>query len=269
MPNDAPAGVVTPVETVAAEPAQMGLTADPAPEPQPEPEKTFSQSELDAILEKRLAKERRKREDLERRAQVAEELALKMRQSEPKAPVSDGEPKREQFESYEAYIEARAEWKAEQKVSERWKAEREREAREKAHTEARTTAESFRKRIQESTKEIPDIVDVIETSQAPITEIMAQAIRLSDVGPKLLYHLAKNPDEAERIAALPLVQQAKEIGRLEATADLTPKKQASRAPQPISPVGGKQVAADKMPDPADNPEGWLKWREAELRKKRA
>jgi hypothetical protein len=41
------------------------------------PERTFSQKELDEILEKRLAKERRKREELSRRLQVTEELALR------------------------------------------------------------------------------------------------------------------------------------------------------------------------------------------------
>lgn len=53
----------------------------------------------------------------------------------------------------------------------------------------------------------------------PCSREMAQAIRTSDVGGELAYHLASNPDEARRITALDPFSQIRELGRLEARLD--------------------------------------------------
>jgi len=248
------AEIVTPTETETP-------AADTETKPEPV-EKSFSQKELDDILEKRLSKERRKREDLQRRLAVTEELALKSRQPEPQKPADSGEPKRESFESYEAYLEARADYRADRKVDERLAKEREQANARNAETEQRKVNESFQKRIQEVAKEIEDFEDVLASSEAPMTRAMSEAILHSDEGPKLAYHLAKNPDEAERIAALPAARQAVEIGKLEAKLGAAEKPQTktpSKAPEPIKPVTGKSGIVDAEPS-HDKPDEWLKWR---------
>ena len=71
----------------------------------------------------------------------------------------------------------------------------------------------------------------------PVTDYMAQAIQASDIGPDVIYHLGSNPKEAHRIANLPPILQAKEIGRIEAKlAAEPPVKKTSSAPEPIRPV---------------------------------
>jgi hypothetical protein len=266
----------------AAAPTEAALpdtaaTAAPAPEAKPEekqpPEKTFSQKELDDILEKRLAKERRKREELQRRLAVTEELALRGRPEEPKAPpkpAESNEPKREQFQDYESFLEARAEWRAEKKVDERL--DRDRKEREQTRTaeDKQKLEKSFREHAQKVAAEIEDFEDVMSSaSDTMITETMADAVmHAGEIGPRLLYHLAKNPAESQRIATLPTARQAAEIGKIEAKLSAAPEpKKPSKAPEPINPIGGKAPATDDEPD-SKNTKAWIAWRERQLRAKR-
>ncbi len=277
--NEVPAAPAAPAAAPAnaAPVAQPEVTATPGetkPEGQQPPEKTFSQKELDDIIEKRLAKERRKREELQRRLTVTEELALRGRrdpdQPQPAKPAEDGEPKREQFGTYEEYLEARADWRADRKVEERFKKQSEEQTQTRTAQEQQKLMKDFQGHAAKVAKELEDFEEVMESSEAPMTREMAMAmLHAGEIGPRIGYHLAKNPEEAQRIAALPESRQAAEIGKLEAKL-LTPAaepKKPSKAPAPIDPVGGKKVATDDMPDPSDT-KAWIAWRERQIRAKR-
>lgn len=274
--SEVQAGTPAPEQPVAA--PQPEVTATPGVETKPEeqqPLKTFTQKELDEILEKRLAKERRKREELKRRLEVTEELALRVRPKEPEQPAKpaeEGEPKRENYDSYEAYIEARAEWRADRKWEEKEAKKREEEAKTRTQSEQQKLEQSFREKAKSVAKEVEDFEDVMESSDAPMTQQMADAILTSDLGPKIAYHLAKNPEEAQRIAALPAARQAAEIGklevRIEAEAKPKPKQEPSKAPEPIEPVGTRATSASDRPSDKDDIDTWHKKRLAELEARR-
>lgn len=83
------------------------------------------------------------------------------------------------------------------------------------------------------------------------TPDMAEAIKESEQGAEVAYHLAKNPDEARRIAGLSPYSQIRELGRIEAglTGAAAPKSNpVTAAPEPppqARGAGGKfKVAAD-------------------------
>lgn len=89
-----------------------------------------------------------------------------------------------------------------------------------------------------------------------VNDVMAMVIKESDVGAKVLYHLAKNPAESKRIASLPGTMAIKEIGRIEAryvaaSSGSPPRKQVTQAPAPIKSSSGSgsisSVDGDKMP----------------------
>jgi len=257
-------------ETPAA--AQVEHPAAPAEPVQPE--RTFTQKELDDILEKRLSKERRKREDLRAERDVLRKLALER----PEAPrpaqepqqAAKGEPTREQFGTYEEFIEARAAFRAEQTVDRKLK-ERETQDRERsAQTEAEREKEAFRKSMKDSAKDIEDFDDVIAGIKGtdPVANVSASAIDAAEAPGKVLYHLATHPDEAERIAGLSPGKQAREIVRLEEKLAKPPVK-PSKAPDPIKPVGGKSALGDEMPDASKNPEAWTKWRERQIAERKS
>jgi hypothetical protein len=167
---------------------------------------------LDAIVRKRLDREQRKWE--------------RQRAQQPVAEQPKQLPSAEQFESTEAYAEALAVQKAEQLLAQR--------EMHKQHTEL---LEAYHDREEQAREKYDDFEQVAYNPKLPITTVMADTIRASDVGPEVAYYLGTNVKETERIARLPPILQAKEIGKIEAKlADNPPVKRSTSAPAPITPV---------------------------------
>ena len=178
-----------------------------------QPAKTFSQEELDAAIGKRLAREQRKWE----REQAA-------RQTVP--VVSKEVPSIDNFESTDAYAEALALRKAEELLAQR--------DRQKEQAEI---VEAYSEREEKARDKYDDFEDVVYNPKLRITDVMAETIQYSDLGPDLAYWLGTNPKEAERIARLSPILQAREIGKIEVRlSDNPPVKKTTSAPTPISPV---------------------------------
>jgi hypothetical protein len=201
--------------TAAPETEVQSLETD-TPEQQPE-EKKFSQAELDAMIVKRLAKEQRKWE----REQAARSAEMQTRQSAPKDV-----PPVDQFESPEAYAEALAVKKAEELIA----------LREQQKAQA-AIADAYHDREEEARSKYDDFEQVAYNPSVRITDVMAETIRASDVGPDVAYYLGANPKEADRISRLSPFLQAKEIGKIEGRlTDNPPVKRTTSAPAPITPV---------------------------------
>ena len=202
--DSAPAKVVTATPEVAENLPEVAEN---------QPVKTFSQEELDAAIGKRLAREQRKWE----REQAA-------RQTVPVAPKEM--PSIDNFESTDAYAEALALRKAEELVAQR--------DRQKEQAQV---VEAYSEREEKARDKYDDFEDVVYNPKLRITDVMAESIQSSDNGPDLAYWLGSNPKEAERIARLSPILQAKEIGKIEVRlADNPPVKKSTSAPTPISPV---------------------------------
>jgi hypothetical protein len=72
-----------------------------------------------------------------------------------------------------------------------------------------------------------------------------EAVTSMDNGHKVLHALGQDPEAAERVLSLPPLRMALELARLEAkVAQATPPKQVSKAPAPITPVGGKSAPVE-------------------------
>lgn len=196
-------------------------------------EKKFSQAELDAAIAKRIARLERKRE----RERPVEPAPV------AEAPKPLGRPTPDSFKTTEEYVEAVAEWKAEEKFNAKFaeQEQKQRENRVRSHQE--TLALEHQKREEVARDKYDDFDDVVYDETLPITRDMALAIQLSDVGPELAYHLGKNPTEAARIAKLHPLAQARELGKLEAkVASAEPPARPSTAPDPIRPISAKGTA---------------------------
>ncbi len=84
---------------------------------------------------------------------------------------------------------------------------------------------------------------------------------------EVLYHLAKNPDEAARIAMLPPTRQAVAVAKL--ATGLNAPKRVSSAPPPITPkVQGIGSAPATLDDPNISMEEWAKLRNEATRRRR-
>jgi hypothetical protein len=197
-------------------------TVEASPET-PEAAKTFTQEELDAIVTKRLAREQRKWERQVRQPPQTQ-AAL------PELPPAD------QFESVDAYAQALAEKKAQEMIQRR---DMERQQSE--------LLEGYAEREETARDKYEDFESVVYNPNLRITTLMAQTIQASDIGPDIAYYLGSNPKEANRIAQLPPLLQAKEIGKLEAKLVTDPPvvRKSTKAPDPIAPVNASRSNAPK------------------------
>jgi hypothetical protein len=185
-------------------------------------EKKYSQAEIDAMIGKRLAREQRKWER-EQAQRQSEQQTLK---AAPTASV-------DQFESPEAYAEALALQKAEELIAKR-----------EAAKQQSAVLESYQEREEAARDKYDDFEQVAYNPKLPITNVMAETIQSSDIGPELAYYLGSNPKEADRISRMTPLGQAKEIGKIEAKlAAEPPVKRTTSAPAPISPVTARSSGA--------------------------
>jgi hypothetical protein len=202
-----------PEATAAPEVAQNAPeVAESQPEQTPE-EKKFTQAEIDAMISKRLAREQRKWER-EQQAKLAQ----------PQAPKEV--PPIDQFETPDAYAEALAVRKAEELLAQR-----------ELQKQQAAIEDAYHEREEEARAKYDDFEQVAYNPQLRVTDVMAETIRASEIGPDLAYWLGTNPKEADRISRLSPLLQAREIGKIEARLGSNPiVKPTTSAPAPISPV---------------------------------
>lgn len=265
--------------------------------------RTYSQDEMDRITAKVRRNAARDVElRLRREAPVRQEPALEMK--EP--PKEDVEPKRDDFGTYEEYVDARAEHAGR-------KAAREERKKSDAEAQQRTVAEKNQQaqqawagKIERAQAKHADFEDVLEDNASTLDLIgkspMRGFITESDIGPEIIRQLCLKPDEAKRIAALPSYKQAAEIAKIEDTLvaaakpkeepkgeddedDETPEEKEARErdddgrfkpkketpkklDEPIDPVGPRPARASAEPLDSDDPNTWRRKEVARLAKLR-
>ena len=186
-------------------------------------------------------RERQARVDLEQRLAAMEQQRQPQQQS-----YVDQEPQPSQFADAFEYAKALAEFSTEKAL-----AERDRQVAQLREQEAQQKIiQSWAQKVQEAKADLPDFDDLVASSDVVVNNAVRDAILESDVGPKILYHLAENNDLAKRIASLSPNAALREIGRLEARFDVkvdtkqTAPVVRSKAPAPIQPIRGGQGQAD-------------------------
>jgi len=267
-------GVVTPVEnevvanevdlevdqsTAQKETTPPSEDTEAQKEEKTQAEKTFTQAELDEILEKRTAKIARQRDkERERREAHEQELA----QLRPKQPLA-GKPQLSQFDNdAEAYAEALANWKIDEQV------------RAINDLDAEKAKRSFSARVNEFKEDLEDVPNVnfdklvrLKLSDAAIEAMLDSPLRV-----KLAAHLLTNKSDAERIESISSpARQAVELGKLEVKLSAPVAKKVSQTPAPITPVGARGSApSSDLYDPKlqANPEEWIKVYNAKQAEKR-
>ena len=218
--------------------------------PNPKLEKRFSElTKARKLAEESAAKEREQREALETRLKELEQKVNPQPQQ-----VEQIEPKPEQFTDAFEYAKALAEYSAEQALLNRDKQDAER----KANEERQKLVQSWQSKLEVTKAELPDYEEMIASADVQVSNEIRDAILESDVGPRILYHLAENIEEARKIAEMPMISALRAIGKLEAkyeaqsTSKEAPKTEAetkpsvakSKAPAPISPIKTSSAVAD-------------------------
>lgn len=225
-------------EPAAPEPAAEPVTVEETQEQKEQREKKqgIPQARLDEVTKARREAERERDAVKAENERLAKELAEAKTAKPPEPakpepvaaaadkPVAPETPALEDFggdwdayqvglkkfnrETYPAYVEQLADWKAEQRdiankkkaddtaAATRKQAEDAAKAKvDKAEAEA---ADDWKSRVQAVTDAHPDFLEKINAT--PASAAMVQAIQDLDNGPELAYWLAQRPEEAKRIA---------------------------------------------------------------------
>lgn len=132
------------------------------------------------------------------------------------------------------------------------------------------TITAHKEREAEFAKKVPDYFEIAH--YAPITESMAEIVMESEMSAELAYHLGKNRQVALNLARLTPLQQAREIGRIEAKLAAKPTPAAtSAAPPPAPKLEGNRGTSPVEPGTAEadklSTEEWLKRRNKQLGRK--
>jgi hypothetical protein len=200
--------------------------------------KTLAEQERDYWKEQALKSSNQKSADSDRNIVEAKADAAK-----------DAKPDPERFNSQQEYIEALTDWKIEQKA----KAAEMAQKVEAAKAQQEKTVSGFRERVKEFQKTATDLPEVLEAvDHIPLSPALQEIFIESERGHELMYTLAKNPAEYERIAKLPPLAAAKEMGKLEAklaskSSDAEPEAKTTKAPPPIKPVTRANAVSTKDP----------------------
>lgn len=128
-----------------------------------------------------------------------------------------------------------------------------------AKVQAETTAKTWKESVEAVVSEIQDYAETINASEVRLSDNARDAIlKMGKAGPKVLYHYAKNPNEAAALGKMTIGDMLIELGSVRAnvggpakpaakSAEAAKVVEISRAPAPISPLkGGNAITGLKV-----------------------
>jgi hypothetical protein len=182
--------------------------------------------------------ERQQREALETRLRALEQQAT------PQAQSNDEEPQPGQFQDAFEYAKALATYSTEKALKER----DQQEVNRKINEERQKTIQSFSAKLEKVKADMPDWDEIVGSANVVVSDDIRDSILESDVGPRILYHLAEDLEFAQKLVQMPTRKALVEIGKLEKLYERNEVKAESvvksRAPAPIRPLRASGNVAD-------------------------
>jgi plasmid stabilization system protein ParE len=217
-------------------------------EKEPEPEKVPKgvQKRIDEITREKY-EERRERQAAQERAERLERELEALRNPPKQAKqFNDGAPNPDDYDAgkYDPeYLEALTDYKVKQLF----------ENREKQLKIAQQQSNVIK--LQEQARKVHDDYDNAQQVllNHPLSNVPAftELVLDTENPAEIIYYLGKNPQEVDKIGEMSKEQAVRYMGRLEEriTSLVQPKKAATNAPKPISPLAGaKGTTAHKDPN---------------------
>jgi hypothetical protein len=181
--------------------------------------------------------------DFEREKRI--EVEAKLKEISSKISVDSSKPQKEDFEDEDDYIEALTDWKIDSKLK---NSQKEVEKEVKDERERMVVSETYNgldNAMESGREKYPDFDELVLDENLVISPEVTQILLDSDAPEDVMYYLATNPEDSERISKLGTIQAAREIGKIETKLAKVedkekekpkPAKKQSNAPAPITPV---------------------------------
>jgi len=222
-------------------------------EPEAEQSKPTEEKKQNPKLEKRFSELTKQREQAKAEAQAErqqrEALEARLRALEQQAAPQqakniDEEPQPGQFQDAFEYAKALAQYSTEKALQER----DQQEANRKANEERQKVIQSWSAKLDKVKADLPDYDEIVSTADVVVSDDIRDSILESDVGPRILYHLAEDLEYAQKLAQMPTRKALIEIGKLEKLYEKSEAKPEtvvkSKAPAPIRPLKAGSGQAD-------------------------
>jgi hypothetical protein len=181
----------------------------------------------DQYNQRRLAEQRADQQDRE-----IKRLQAQMNGGKPatETTADDSKPKREAFETDEAYSEAVIDWRVDQRLKAQ-ESEQQKKAQEDRQREVIATAQT---RIESAMELVPDYRETLEAADQNVPPHIAAYMQRSPMIAELGYYFAKNPKELGRLAELPPDEALVDIGEIKSKLQpfAKPKADAKATPSP-------------------------------------
>jgi hypothetical protein len=196
---------------------------------------------LEIRFEKITKQREEARAEAQREREARESLEAKVRElesrSQPQKVEPSEEPRPEQFTDMYEYAKALTDYKVDQRLGE----EKQKEAQAKVEAQRQQVINTWAKRVESAKAEMPDFEAMVGSADVVVSNEVRDAIFESDVGPQVLYHLAENPEIAEKLQGMTVTSALRTIGRLEAQFEKAETQTKtvvgkSKAPAPINPI---------------------------------
>ena len=204
-----------PAESAEAIPEETGeqvVEAAPEVEEVAEPTPAEEDDAKAKGLLKAAQEERRKRQEIKEDRDFWYKVATG-EIANPAKPEATVKPRPEQFTDYDEYVEALADYKAEQAILRRMENTQKLTREQLAQREDQRLMAKASKDAEEAAKRYQDFGDVVRNVNLPPETL--KAMYASEVGADIAYYLGKNNAELDRISELPIHKQVMELGKLE------------------------------------------------------
>lgn len=231
MTEEQQAAEVEPSNTDAPAPSEV------TPESAAPVENSIPQGRFNQVIFKQRQAERERDEALQ------ELNALKSTQTKPETPA----PTLEGFDFDEQKFQSAAiQHEVAKQVQTNMDTFRQQEDQKQQQATAQQRLNDFNTKSASYAATNPDYEkDVQNFGNVQLEANLANAIVGSEKAPELHHHLLKNQDVLAKLESLPPVQQAMELGRIEASLNTTIEQKQTNAPAPIEPLGGS-VSSSSM-----------------------
>lgn len=168
-------------------------------------------------------------------------------------------PKADQFENYEDFVEALADWKADQRIATTLAAQEQKKAQDLQDKAQQAVFDLYNERRDEAKQRYDDFDEVVGRDDLQIPQGVQLLAIEDEKGPDFAYFLGKHPAVAKELCELTPLMAVRKAGQImdalagpepEEEEIVTPKRSssgrfvaapASRAPKPIIPVSGSST----------------------------
>ena len=178
-------------------------------------------------------------------------------------------PTREQFESYEDFVVAKAVHQNRVETARMMQAREQQftqEAQQRsAQAQEAAVTRAYAERYAKAAAAIPDFAETMEDADIQVPNTVAAMLRSMEDGPLVAYHLQKNPAIVARFGNANPMAQAVILGEIAASLKTSSTATQSAAPAPGKPVGSGSGGSGNADAPPEDIRAYKAWAAKHMR----